>query len=79
MKLVKEADAQIFCVGIGDTNGGGDFFSGRGLLEELAGMTGGKSFFPVDANEIEDAVNSIALLLRHQYSVGYYPCNPRSD
>ncbi|HEU0175719.1 MAG TPA: hypothetical protein VFV58_15765 [Blastocatellia bacterium] len=49
------------------------------MLEELAGMSGGESFFPGGANEIEDAVISIALLLRHQYSVGYYPGNPRSD
>jgi Ca-activated chloride channel family protein len=79
MKLVKEADVQIYCIGIGDTSSDRDFSSGKGLLEELAGMTGGESFFPGGENEIEDAVNSIALLLRHQYSVGYYPYNPRSD
>jgi Ca-activated chloride channel family protein len=79
MKLVREAGVQIYCIGIGDTNSGGDFSSGKTLLEELAGMTGGESFFPGDANGIEGAVNSIALLLRHQYSVGYYPSNPRRD
>jgi Ca-activated chloride channel homolog len=79
MKLVKEADVQIYCIGIGDISSNGGFTSGKDLLEELAGMSGGKSFFPGDANKIEDAVNSIALLLRHQYSVGYYPSNSRSD
>jgi Ca-activated chloride channel homolog len=79
MSLIKEADVQIYCVGIGDTSSNGDFTSGKDLLEELSGMTGGESFFPRGANKIEDAVNSIALLLRHQYSVGYYPSNPRSD
>lgn len=78
-EMVKEADVQIYCIGIGDTGSDRDFFSGKGLLEELAGMTVGESFFPGDANEIEDAVNRIALLLRHQYSVGYYPGNLRSD
>jgi Ca-activated chloride channel family protein len=79
IKLARESDVQIYCIGIGDTNSGGDFSSGKDLLKELAEMTGGKSLFPGDASEIEDAVNSIALLLRHQYSVGYYPANPRSD
>jgi Ca-activated chloride channel family protein len=79
MSLIKEADVQIYCIGIGDTSSNGDYTSGKDLLEELSGMTGGESFFPGDANKIEDAVNSIALLLRHQYSVGYYPSNPRSD
>jgi len=79
MSLIKEADVQIYCIGIGDTSSNGDFTSGKDLLEEFSGMTGGESFFPGDANKIEDAVNRIALLLRHQYSVGYYPSNPRSD
>ncbi len=78
MKLVKEADVQIYCVGIGDISSDGET-SGKDLMKGLAGMSGGESFFPGDANKIEDAVNSIALLLRHQYSVGYYPSNPRSD
>jgi Ca-activated chloride channel homolog len=78
MNLVKEADVQIYCIGIGDTSSDGTGASGRDLLEELAGMSGGESYFPGDANKIEDTVNRIALLLRHQYSVGYYPNNPRS-
>jgi Ca-activated chloride channel family protein len=79
MKLVKEADVQIYCIGIGDTSSDGDFASGSILMEGLARLTGGESFFPGGANKIKDAVNSIALLLRHQYSIGYYPSNPRSD
>ncbi len=79
MNLIKEADVQIYCVGIGDTSSDGNFSYGETLLNDLAGMTGGKSFFPRKANRIEDAVNRIALLLRHQYSIGYYPGNSRSD
>lgn len=79
MNLVKEADVQIYCVGVGDTSSDGNFFHGKTLLNHLAGMTGGQSFFPSDASEIENAVNRIALLLRHQYGIGYYPGNSQRD
>jgi Ca-activated chloride channel homolog len=79
MELVREAGVQIYCVGVGDTSGNWLGTAGKGLLKDLSGMTGGESFFPGAANIIEDAVDSIALLLRHQYSIGYYSNNTRSD
>ena len=38
-------------------------------------MTGGRAFFPNDYNEPElvEICTLIALELRHQYSVGFYP------
>jgi Ca-activated chloride channel homolog len=79
MELVKEAGVQIYCVGIGNTSGNWWGTAGKGLLKDLAGMTGGESFFPRAANMIEDAVDNIALLLRHRYSIGYYSSNTRND
>jgi Ca-activated chloride channel homolog len=79
MELAREAGVQIYCVGIGDVSGNWWGTSGKNLLENLAGMTGGESFFPRSASRIEDAIDNIALLLRHQYSIGYYPNNPRND
>jgi Ca-activated chloride channel homolog len=79
MELVREAGVQIYCVGIGNTSGNWWGTAGKPLLKDLAGMTGGESFFPAAAGMIEDAVDSIALLLRHRYSIGYYSSNVRSD
>lgn len=79
MELVRESGVQIYCVGVGDTSSNWWGTSGKGMLEDLAGMTGGKAFFPRAASRIEDAVDSIAVLLRHQYSIGYYLSNTRSD
>jgi Ca-activated chloride channel homolog len=73
MGLVIEAGVQIYCIGIGDTEVDGDDISGSQLLERLAKETGGMAYFPKNPAEIEKAVNHISLLLRHQYSVGYYP------
>jgi Ca-activated chloride channel family protein len=73
MELLKEAGAQVYCVGVGDTSSAGDVYYGRLLLKDLAETTGGRAFFPNNTREIEDAVSRIAVFLRRQYSIGYYP------
>ena len=44
-------------------------------------MTGGRSFFPNAYNEPElvEICTRIALELRHQYSIGFYPSDMTSD
>ncbi len=42
-------------------------------MDELAGVSGGKAFYPRSAAEMDDIFEQIALELRHQYSVGYRP------
>jgi Ca-activated chloride channel family protein len=53
--------------------------SGPPPLEELSKITGGRSFFPGDGEELSEAFEQIALELRHQYSVGYVPSNFVAD
>ncbi len=46
---------------------------GQSFLDELSGITGGKSFYPNTNVEMDEIFERIALELRHQYSVGYTP------
>ena len=48
---------------------------GRSLLESITDMTGGRAFFPNADNEqqIIEICARIALELRRQYSIGFYP------
>jgi Ca-activated chloride channel family protein len=81
-KLLKEADVQIYCIGIVEIGGGaGSAFDlqGQSLLEEIARVTGGKAFFPRSGVELEDITTRIALELRHQYSLGYVSTNEQND
>jgi len=81
-KLLKEADVQIYCIGIveeGADAGGPLDLAGQSILEEIAHVTGGQAFFPRSAAELEDATTRIALELRHQYSLGYLPTTARRD
>jgi Ca-activated chloride channel family protein len=81
-KLLKEANVQIYCIGIvemGGGSGGSLDLQGQSILEEVAQVTGGKAFFPRSGVELEDATTRIALELRHQYSIGYVPTNVQRD
>jgi Ca-activated chloride channel homolog len=81
-KLLKEANVQIYCIGIVEMGGGAGGtldLQGQSILEEIAQVTGGKAFFPRSAPELEDATTRIALELRHQYSIGYTPTNVQRD
>jgi Ca-activated chloride channel homolog len=77
-KLLKEANVQIYSLGIVELAGGSGSTldtGGQAILEEISQTTGGKAFFPRSGAELEDATTRIALELRHQYSLGYVPNN----
>lgn len=78
---VKEADVQIYAIGITDPASDSLAGFGRSVLEEITRMTGGRSFFPNAYNEPElvEICTRIALELRHQYSIAFYPSNSSSE
>ncbi|HKX27818.1 MAG TPA: VWA domain-containing protein [Blastocatellia bacterium] len=81
-KLLKEANVQIYCIGIVELGGAAGSLldvGGQSILEEISQTTGGKAFFPRSGPELEDATTRIALELRHQYSIGYVPQNEQRD
>ncbi|HEX8852197.1 MAG TPA: VWA domain-containing protein [Pyrinomonadaceae bacterium] len=79
-RLLKETDVIIYAIGIVEANGMGTLdIGGRAILEELAGVSGGKAFFPGTGAEMNDTFERIALELRTQYSIGYRPTNFAND
>jgi Ca-activated chloride channel family protein len=78
---VKEADVQIYAIGITDPANDSLAGFGRSVLEEITRMTGGRAFFPSAYNEPElvEICTRIALELRHQYSIGFYPTDLQSE
>jgi Ca-activated chloride channel homolog len=65
--LLKESDVQIYAVGITNT------YAGAGTLKQIAGMSGGHAFFPMDDPQMMDIYTRISVMLRHQYVIGFYP------
>lgn len=74
-RLLKESDVTVYSVGILDGRDAGSSLGmqGQAFLDELSGVTGGKSFYPQTAVEMDEIFERIALELRHQYSIGYTP------
>lgn len=80
---VREADVQIYAIGIFEPSGSrgrtAEEMSGPGLLSEVAEQTGGRHF-PVDnLNELPDIAAKIGIELRNQYVIGYSPKNVERD
>jgi Ca-activated chloride channel family protein len=81
--FLKEADCQVYAIGIYDPIGlrsrSAEELNGPSLLSEMTEMTGGR-VFPVDnLNELPDIAAKIGMELRNQYVLGYKPSNAQRD
>jgi Ca-activated chloride channel family protein len=85
-ELVKEADVQLFAIGIPgyptlklgssmiDARKG-SHYSGQDVLQELVDFTGGQVFFTRDVRKLDDICEKISENLRNEYVIGYVPTN----
>jgi Ca-activated chloride channel homolog len=81
--LVREADVQIYAIGIyeGMASRGRtpEELAGPSLLTEIAEQTGGRQFSVENLNELPDVAAKIGIELRNQYILGYSPTNQGRD
>jgi Ca-activated chloride channel homolog len=71
--LLKETDVQIYAIGMSEWS------DGAPTLKFLSEPTGGQAFFPLDYGSAEFVYTRLALMLRNQYVVGFYPNNTVND
>ena len=80
---VREADVQIFAIGIFEMMGGRgrtpEEASGPGLLNDLAEQTGGREYAVENVTELPDIAAKIGVELRNEYILGYSPKNRERD
>jgi len=78
--LVKEADVQIYSIGLFEQNAPTiEERNGPALLEDISNFTGGRMFWINDPSELADVATKISVELRNQYVLGYRPTNPVRD
>ncbi len=78
--MVKEADVQIYAIGIFDSSPSTEEErSGPAMLSEITDVTGGRTFTIDNPNELADVATKIGIELRNQYVLGYRPKNPVRD
>ncbi len=77
-RAVKEADVQIYAVGIFESPANmptSEESRGPSLLAELAEISGGRMFSVENTDELPDIAEKISIELRNQYVIGYKPSN----
>ena len=92
MKRIRETDATIFTVGVGEqlflqadaTGSLGpvgqlNFLQAENQMKTFAAMTGGRAWFPRFDGEIPSIMQDVAASLRNQYSMAYSPSNTALD
>lgn len=80
---VREADVQIFAIGIFEMMGNRgrtpEEAAGPGLLNDLAEQTGGREYAVENVAELPDIAAKIGVELRNEYILGYTPKNRERD
>ncbi|HEV2426576.1 MAG TPA: VWA domain-containing protein [Terriglobia bacterium] len=86
LEMAERSEAIIYAISTNNsgTNTGGSgepngYSSGDKILKYLAGETGGRTFFPFEASDLESNFRQIAAELRSQYSLAYTPINNKRD
>ncbi|HXW94008.1 MAG TPA: VWA domain-containing protein [Terriglobales bacterium] len=81
--LVREADVQIYAMGVFEPvfalGLAPEEISGPRLLSEIATQTGGRAFAAAASGDMPSVATRIAVELRNQYVLGYYPKNKTRD
>jgi Ca-activated chloride channel family protein len=80
--FVKEADCQLYSIGVFDANDMGRTLEeqyGPTLLSEIAELSGGRVFPAASLNDLPDIAAKIGTELRNQYVLGYKPSDSRHD
>lgn len=72
-EMMQESDVPVYSIGISQ------LYAGIGTLQSLSSWSGGMVFAPEDEPETRDIYTRIALMLRHQYAIGFYPTDAASN
>ena len=80
--FVKEADVQVYAIGIFDASGNRstpEEQGGPSMLGDVTDMTGGRTFQVANLNDLPDIAIKISMELRNQYVLGFRPSNRQHD
>ena len=82
-RLVREADTQLYSIGIFDPfeyrSRTPEELNGPSLLNEMTELTGGRAFTVENLNDLPDIAAKIGMELRNQYILGYHPSHKARD
>src|SRR5262245_6149108 len=79
VKASQQSNVLIFAIGLLSEEERREAKRAERALNALAEATGGESFFPKDASEVEKIAHQVARNIRNQYTIVYSPSNQSMD
>ena len=76
LQIAQRSSATIYTIGIYDET---DPDRNPRVLRKIAGLSGGRAYFPDSLNDLEQVWRDIAGGIRSQYTIGYHSSNPNRD
>ena len=76
LQIAQQSSATIYTIGIYDDT---DLDRNPRVLRKIAGLSGGRAYFPDSLDDLEQVWRDIAGGIRSQYTIGYHSSNPNRD
>jgi len=76
LQIAQQSSATIYIIGLYDD---ANLDRNPRVLRKIAGLSGGRAYFPTSLNDLEQVWRDIAGGIRSQYTIGYHSSNPNRD
>jgi Ca-activated chloride channel family protein len=76
LQIAQRSSATIYTICIYDES---DRDRNPRVLRKIAGLSGGRAYFPGSLNDLEQVWRDIARAIRSQYTIGYHSSNPSRE
>jgi Ca-activated chloride channel homolog len=77
--LLKASDVTVYAIGELEHQSAAGANDARRILTQIAETTGGRSFFPLTAKDLDTIYDQVVSEVRAQYTIGYVSNNPKTD
>ncbi len=77
--LLKASDVTIYAIGELEHQSTSGASDARRILTQIAETTGGRSFFPLSAKDLDAIYGQVIAEVRAQYTIGYVSSNEKTD
>jgi Ca-activated chloride channel family protein len=77
--LLKASDVTVYAIGELEHQSSSGRTAAHGILSQIAETTGGQSFFPVSAKELDAIYEKVLAEIHAQYTIGYLSTNEQTD
>jgi len=79
MDLLKASDVTVYAIGELEHQSSSTRGQQQMILQQIADATGGKAFFPLSVEELDDVYGKVVAEIRAQYTIGYVSSNEKAD